>query len=1033
MGLTSEQQLAVNKDNTNIIVSAGAGSGKTTVLKERVLRKLKSGVKISELVILTFTNNAASEMKERIRNIILNDDEVKDMKDEIDKAYITTFDSYAGSIVRKYNYLLNISKNFTITSSNLIEIEKIKILDNIFENLYLTDNKFKNFIKDFSVKDDKEIRKAILNIYNKFCNLTNKNEFINNIDYYYTKEYIDNIYDKYEEIIFNKRDSINELLDLLEDETNDLDKALINREKTSNFRECNKLDDLINYKDFRLCPNTKELYTLRGIEIKNEIKEELTSLKSMLIFTKKEVLDNYYMTYDYVKVISDILKVLDKEVMNFKEKNNTYEFIDISLKAIELVKNYPNIREEIKNSINEIMIDEYQDNNDIQEEFISLIENNNVYCVGDVKQSIYRFRNANPYIFKNKYDSYIDEKIGFRIDLNKNFRSRNEVVNNINLIFDYLMSDEIGGAKYKEEHQMIFGNISYNDLKSENYDMEILSYKNENKKFNKNEVEAFIIAEDIKNKIKNKFKVTTFVNNKMVLKDIDYSDIAILIDKSTDFELLKKILEYEGIPTSIYKDINIKDEDEIYILKNIINLLICIKDKKYDNNFKHYFTSISRSYLLSISDDEIYKTIINKNYYETTLFKKCQNIINKLDSLSVKDLLYLVIDEFDFYNKLIEVGNVEERLTKLEYFIKNSDELNNLGMDIYQISNYFEEVLKSDSDIKMPLNNINSNSVKIMTIHKSKGLEFNVIYLPYLYTDFTKNKDKSKFKLSNNYGIMSSYFKGGIGKTFVFDLEDIDERKEELSEKIRLFYVALTRAKEKIIMINSFDDKLLSKDIITDNDKLKIKSYSNILSLLKNKLGMYIKNIDNINLTKDYNLIKNNNYENFIEENNLVIKTKDIEIENEIITNKHFSKTLNKLIDSNLKENLEYGNYIHYLFEVCDFKNNNIDELPIKDNEKKYLTNFLNLELLKDIKHAKIYKEHEIYFEKDNNMYHGFIDLLLVYDNHIDIIDYKLTNIDSKEYNTQLKGYKEYIENKFNLKTNTYLYSVNENILKEVN
>lgn len=1032
MALTKEQLLAVNKDNTNIIVSAGAGSGKTTVLKERVLRKLKSGVNIEDLVILTFTNNAASEMKERIRNIILNDEEVKDKIGDIDKAYITTFDSYAGSIVRKYNYLLNISKNFTIIDSSLIEIEKIKIIDNIFEELYTNDNDFKKLIKDFCVKDDKEIRKAIINIYDKICNLVNKNELINNIDFFYTKEYINKAITKYEEIILEKKDSIVNLLNLLEEETLKEDKLLINIQNTNNFKECNNIDDLITYIDFKLVPNIKNVYTEEGSNIKDIMKEEKTSLKSMLSLTKKELIDNYISTYNYVKTIIKIIKQLDKEIMIFKENNNIYEFIDISMKAIELVRDNENIRNEIKYSINEIMIDEYQDNNDIQEEFISYIENDNVYTVGDVKQSIYRFRHANPYIFKNKYDKYIDDKIGFRIDLNKNFRSRSEVVNNINLIFNIIMNDNIGGAKYKEEHQMIFGNTSYNELQEEDYNMEILSYKNDYKKFNKNEIEAFIIAQDIKNKINNKYKVTTYKEGKMILKDIEYKDIAILIDKSTNFELLKKILLYENIPCTIYKDINIKDEDEIYILKNIISLIISIKRKNYDNNFKHYYASISRSYLLNTSDDEIYKTIINKEYYDKELFKKCQKITNKIDNSSVKDIIYQIIEEFDFYNKIINVGDVEERLTKLEYFINNCDNLNNLGMDIYEISNYFEEVIKSDNDIKMSLNTKDSNSVKIMTIHKSKGLEFNVIYLPYLYSDFTKKKDKSKWKLSNNYGIITPFYKEGIGKTFISDLEDYDEKKEEISEKIRLFYTALTRAKEKIIMINSFNDKIKPLDIIKDNDMLKIKSYKDLLCILKNHIQSYIKDIEDIKLTKDYNLIKVDNYDKYIDKDDTKLNIINIETENELITSKHFSKTLNELIDIELQNNLNYGNYIHYIFEVCDFKNNNIDELPITEKEKNYINNFLNHKEFKDIKSAKIYKEHEIYFVKDNEVYHGFIDLLLIYEDHIDIIDYKLTDISSPSYIKQLNGYKEYINNKFNKDTYTYLYSINEDILKEV-
>ena len=163
---TKEQSDAINKDGTNIIVSAGAGSGKTAVLSERVLRKLKEGVNVNELLILTFTKAAAKEMKERIRKKIKKEPSLSSQLELIDSAYITTFDSYSLSVLKKYHYLLNLPKNIGITDSTLVQIKKEEILDNIFEELYEEKNeKFEEFISTFCTKDDKEIRNYLLNIY----------------------------------------------------------------------------------------------------------------------------------------------------------------------------------------------------------------------------------------------------------------------------------------------------------------------------------------------------------------------------------------------------------------------------------------------------------------------------------------------------------------------------------------------------------------------------------------------------------------------------------------------------------------------------------------------------------------------------------------------------------------------------------------------------------------------------------------------------------------------------------------------------
>ena len=730
----------------------------------------------------------------------------------------------------------------------------------------------------------------------------------------------------------------------------------------------------------------------------------------------------------------NIIKELDIRVTNYKNSINAYTFADIAFKAIELVENHEEVRNELKNNIYEIMIDEYQDTNDIQERFISNISNNNVYMVGDIKQSIYRFRNANPYIFKNKYDTYVDDSVGMRIDLNKNFRSRSEVVNNVNDIFEEIMTDDIGGANYKKEHKMIFGNTSYDKVKDSNqdYNMRILEYNvSDIKGFNTAETEAFIIAKDILNKINNKDKVY----DKKLLRDIDYRDFCILVDKGTNFDLLKKVLEYFKIPVAIDKSTSVKEDDEIFILKNIINLLIHIKNNNNGIDFIHSYFSIARSYIYKISDKELFDIYINNSFKETDLYKLCLTITNQMDSLSNKELLDLIIDKFEIVKKLETVGDISERLTRLEYFMNNSKSLNDFGMDIYKFNDYFDNVLNAKDKVEMTRSKTDSNAVKIMTIHGSKGLEFNYVYMPYLGSDFTKKAGANNWSFIKNYGLILPFYHEGVGSTFVRNMANTSERLENLSEKIRLFYVALTRPIEEFVLIKSRTEKDAEcEGVINYTNLSSVKSYKDMLILLENKLNHYyhIVDIESLNLTKDYNLYKTSDFKSIIEDSGEKITTKKLVIDSHVLENKHFSKAMKKVIDKDLRNLLDFGTMMHYCFEVYDFNNDKLDELNISDEYKENIRNFLKHDEVKDISNAITYKEHEIRFNKDGSIFHGFIDLLVEYNDHFDIIDYKLSNVDSEEYVNQLNGYKDYIESTYNKPANMYLYSIKKDKFKKL-
>ena len=1018
---TKEQMDAINLDNSNIIVSAGAGSGKTAVLSERVIRKLKDGVHINELLILTFTNAAAKEMKDRIRRKIKKEGLTKELE-LLDSSYITTFDSYALSILKKYHYLLNINKDLSIVDNDLIDYQKEKILEEIFEEYYLKEDElFLKFINDFTVKNDNELRKYILKLSSKIDLIVDIDNYFNTyINNYYSDTYLDKIVKEYENILLDKIDNIKLLLHNLSFYVDEKFMEKMN-EVLVNLLNSTTYDDIKSYSSVKL-PTLKTEYE-EAKEYKKEIKSLTDDIKDMTSFSKDEIKNQILLTKDYVKVIIQIIKELNNRIMDFKFKHDLYEFNDVAKLSINLLKNNEDIRNEIKESLNEIMIDEYQDTNDIQEEFISLISNNNVYMVGDIKQSIYRFRNANPYIFKNKYDAYSKNNGGIKIDLNKNFRSREETLNNINVLFNLIMDDTIGGADYKYSHQMVFGNKTYNESgkTNQNNNFEIYNYDyDKDSIYKREEMEIFIIANDIKNKVLNKYQV--FDKDNEILRDVTYSDFVILLDRSKDFALYKKIFEYNNIPLSILKDEKINDEVLLTVIKNLIISLVKIKKREFDTEFKHSFMSLLRSFLFEYDDETIFDMHLNNIFYDNDVYRKLKNI--NIESLTIKEILFLLIDEFDIINKLTKIGNVESNMFILEYLTDYVNTKESVGYDIYDFASYLNEIIEKNYTIQFSSNKSQGDSVKIMTIHKSKGLEYHICYYAGLYNGFNISDMSDRFMFDNKYGIITPYFNEGIGETIYKTLIKNSYIKEEISEKIRLFYVALTRAKEKMIILADMNgEKYGTKDsngVLDNIVRLNYRSFLDMLISIKKELSSYITTIENVEITKDYELIRKQNFSNILNESKEKINLIEFKNNKELIEDLSFSKKHNKLITKEEKEKMDFGTNMYYVFEINDFKN------PKDDIVKKFLSIY-------DISNVKdILKEYEFMYEKENTIYHGIIDLMFIYDDHIDIIDYKLKNIEDEAYMIQLNGYKEFIYLKTKKKINIYLYSILNNELKKL-
>ena len=1028
---TNEQLDAINLEGENILVSAGAGSGKTAVLTTRVIRKLESGVGIDKLLILTFTNLAANEMKTRIRNEIKKKIELSEELKKIDSSYITTFDSFSLSLVKKYHYLLNVKKSVNIIDSNLLNIKTSEFLDEIMEEEYqLRNNDFTKLINDFCVKDDSEIKRSILSINDSLNLKYDKENYLDNyINNYFNSEFVDKNICKYLELINNIIREINKYLTKI---SNEVDSDYYHKLSDNILPIINSNDYLEIKKSllFDRLPNLPRGSSDTAKTIKEIISDNIKTLRELTRFSDiEELAKTVSLTKDYVEAIIRIIKKLDKKINDYKYENDLYDFIDICKLAIKIVKDNKNICEEIKNSFNEIMVDEYQDTSDLQEEFINLISNNNVYVVGDVKQSIYRFRNANPDIFREKYNNYSKGINGKKIDLLKNFRSRKEVLDNINLMFNYVMSELIGGANYIKDHQMVFGNSLYNDIgkTNQNNNLEIYSYPyDKDSKFRKEEIEAFIIANDIKEKVTNHFKI--YDKKKKVLRDISYSDFSILIDRSTSFDLFKKVFLYKQIPLSIYQDEKLTNSEIFMVIRSIFKLIDLVYEKKYDKEMEYAFLSVGRSFLFSYTDEELFDIVTNNDYEKTEIIVKINNILNDISSKTISMILDDIVSEFDIYENLRRIPNIESNYVKLEYIYSLANNLNQMGYTFKDFDEFLADVLTSKNDIKFSMNKEDASSVKIMTIHTSKGLEYPVCYFPGLYKRFNIDEIKGRILYNNNLGIVTPYNDEGLSYSFLYELLKRDFYQDEISEKIRLFYVAATRAREKMIFIvpeSIKENEEYENDSVATDIKLSYRNFQDILTSIKSKLDLYTKNIDisSLNLTKDYNLINSNNLFN-----NLSKLDKKIEITNTPVINvikkeeSHFSKSNAKVFNKNEKEKMEFGTKVHYYLETLDLHNPDLSDIESPYKEK--VEAFLNSDLLNNISKAKVYQEYEFMEEDIDEEKHGVIDLMLEYSDYIDIIDYKLKNIDDEAYSKQLNGYKNYIEKLSKKPVNIYLYSI---------
>lgn len=953
---TKEQSQAINEKGSNILVAAAAGSGKTAVLVERIINKIiNENIDIDKLLVVTFTNAAASEMRERILDAIYKKleeyPENQNLQRQItliNKASICTIDSFCLEVVRNNFFELdNISPNFRIADTTEIELLKQEVIEDIFEEKYENqDENFSKLINTYtSYRDDTPLKELVLKIYSYIQSSPFPEEWLNekiemfnlkdklNEDFSKTpwgnillkeieEEIIDDI--KTLEDIKKELDLDSELESFSQVVRSDLDFLKILQENINNW---DKLYEIYNKMSFVSWPRKKIESDLKEYakNVRDDVKKKFSSkLSKILICNSEEANQDIFDMYEILLKLKNLILEFGKEFSKRKRLKNMVDFNDIEHLALDILIKKQEDKIEItdvakryQKKFIEIAIDEYQDSNLVQEYILtSISNNNNIFMVGDVKQSIYKFRQAMPELFISKYKTYKNkenksENDNLKIQLFKNFRSRKNVLDFTNLIFENIMSGSLGdieynqeeylnlGADYKEIEQNLKAEIDIINLKDQENEeentSEILEEEENTERLENIQLEARFVASKIKELIENKFQV--FDRKKNCFRDIKYKDIVVLL-RST--KTSAPIFEEEiiNLDMPVFSDSSQEYLDSIEI-ENIMSLLRIIDNPIQDIPL----VTVLRSNIGKFTDDELVEIRLSDkydNFYNAmqkakinvgkNLQEKIEKFLNNLEKWR-KEQEYLALDEFiwklysdtGYYNYVGLMPNGELRQANLKMLFERAKQFETASFKgLYNFINFIEKLKLSSGDLgSAKLIGENDDVIRIMSIHKSKGLEFPVVFLANTGKQFNLMDLNKNILLHQELGIGVKYI--NYNKQVQYDTLSKSAIRskvftETLSEEMRILYVALTRAKEKLYITGTMND--YEKEI--EKMKIQVERYSkNGNKINQILIKKYKKYLDWINLVYLYE--KGNTKDlieyNVLEKEEIIKKCKRIEQE----------------------------------------------------------------------------------------------------------------------------------------------------------
>ena len=891
---TAEQIEAIYTSGQNILVSASAGSGKTFVMAERILDQLERGVEISQLFISTFTVKAATELKERLEKKIsqqIQEADDVDLKQHLGRqladlpnAAIGTMDSFTQKFLGKHGYLIDIAPNFRILQNESEQlILKNEVFHQVFEDHYQGENKenFSRLVKNFAGrgKDERGLRQQVYKIYDFLQSTSSPQKWLS-----------ESFLKGFEEADFtSEKGKLNEkiqqaLWDLesffryhLDNDAKEFPKAAyleaiqdvldeissLNHESDSQaYQEVLvRVVAISKEKNGRALANSSRKADLKPLadayneERKSQFAKlgQLADQVTILDYQERYHGDIWELAKTFQNFISDFVEAYRER----KRQENAFEFADISHYTIEILENFLHVREAYQERFHEVMVDEYQDTNHIQERMLELLSNgHNRFMVGDIKQSIYRFRQADPQIFNEKFQRYAkNSQEGKLILLKENFRSSSEVLSATNHVFERLMDQEVGEINYGSMHQLVFANTK-------------LTPKPENK------AEFLLYDKDDSGQEEEEGQTDTKLTGEMrlVIKEIlklhqengvAFKEIALLTSsRSRNDQILLALSEY-GIPVKTDgEQNNYLQSLEVQVMLDTLRVI--------HNPLQDYaLVALMKSPMFSFDEDELARLSLQKaadkvqeNLYEkllhaqkreterkelihSALAEKLSQFMDILDSWrsyakthSLHDLIWKIYNDRFYYDYVGALPNGPARQANLYALALRADQFEKSNFKgLSRFIRMIDQVLEAQHDLASVAVAPPKDAVELMTIHKSKGLEFPYVFILNMDQDFNKQDSMSDVILSRQNGLGVKYIakvetgavEAHYPKTIKLSIPSLTytQNEEELhlasySEQMRLLYVAMTRAEKKLYLVGKGSrEKLEAKEYPeSENGKL---------------------------------------------------------------------------------------------------------------------------------------------------------------------------------------------------------------------
>ncbi len=854
---TADQQNAIDARGGTLIVSAAAGSGKTAVLVERCIQRLldtEHPCSADRLLIVTFTRAATAEMRSRLAEAVskkLQEDPTNEHLQKqqmlLPSAQICTIDSFCGNLVRENFERLELSPDFRMLDQTEVNVLQQAALEEILEALYAEqDPDFLKLVELLATgRDDASIEENILRLHTYSRAYPSPTHWLNNALELYDDpsrayrilqsslmEFIQSYILRWENAIRlleeeRQPEEINFDVTVLciQSYIADLEHLyeLLEKEEYDEFLTAAGAMEIPTLKKPKIPKELKNAFASPALELAKEVKKNFTPGKFSEALTKFTLspeedvaIDNALLKPLAEKLVEIVLR-FDAAYTERKRAENALDFADTELFALQLLVEDPaatpftrtELAESLRGQFEEVLIDEYQDTNQLQDTIFAALSKNNLFMVGDVKQSIYRFRQAMPELFLKKKEEYplydpATDEYPSTVILGKNFRSRKGVLSNVNYTFSRLMSKDVGEITYDASEQLYFGAESkYSDRDEPDVEFHIVTPEAGS---NKKQAEAVHIA---------KYIAKTITESQKTENPLTYRDFAILLRSTKDTSnIYRKALSEAGIPVFAEQGGGFLETPEVMTILSFLSII--------DNPIQDVpLLAVLLSPLFGFTEDEVASLRIGSRY--TNLYKAilaaeergdahCIDFLNTLRayrtlsvSMGAGDLLRQIYEDTSYDSIAGAMSLGEQRVANLQLLLQYADSYD--GNSSYGVSGfvrYMNRLSEQDQSLQSAATlSPNANVVQIMSIHKSKGLEFRVCIVADLNHRFNDMELNRRLILHPEFGIGLQGRQPDTGFTYpTLCHSAIREAslRSERSEALRVLYVAMTRAKETLVM-----------------------------------------------------------------------------------------------------------------------------------------------------------------------------------------------------------------------------------------